>query len=403
MNIGFYGFSSPLAGGVYQYMLSLLEALKDYSAKVTVFTSEAQYKTLSDMYPGFSYNVINMKDCFINDKIKRSFIKMFRWNILSEHLLRVLNPDKKIFNKKKLDVMIYPATSVEVLFHNIPSVMPVHDLAHRLHPEFPEIGAASIISGKKFFYKIAIKYAGLILADSFAGKDDILRFYEINGVNKVKVLPFVPPKYLIDLHPADLSKEYSLNFPFIFYPAQFWMHKNHIRLIEALHMLKIKKGFRIPLVLVGAKKNSYKQVKKRSEELGLVDQIYYLGYVGNEVIASLYKKAVALVFPSCLGPTNIPPIEAFLLGCPVLAADSHPGVREQLGDAAVFVNPYSVESIADGIEQIWTNEELRKDLIIKGRKIISLWGQLQFNERFGEIVSSFYEQRNKMAYVNEKV
>ena len=73
----------------------------------------------------------------------------------------------------------------------------------------------------------------------------------------------------------------------------------------------------------------------------------------------------ALVMPTFFGPTNIPILEAWAFGCPVLTSDIR-GIREQVGDAAVLVNPRSVEAIADGIYRLWTDENLGRMLGERG-------------------------------------
>ena len=87
-----------------------------------------------------------------------------------------------------------------------------------------------------------------------------------------------------------------------------------------------------------------------ASDLGLESQIRYGGYVPDEDMSGLYAGAVALTMPTFFGPTNIPVLEAWAYGCPVLTSDIR-GIREQVGDAGVLVDPRSIESIADGIYQ----------------------------------------------------
>ena len=69
--------------------------------------------------------------------------------------------------------------------------------------------------------------------------------------------------------------------------------------------------------------------------------------------------------PTFFGATNIPPLEAWALGCPVLTSDIR-GIREQAGSAAVLVDPKSVESIAKGIHDLWLDDELCRELVKRG-------------------------------------
>lgn len=386
IKIGFYGSTDPHSGGVYQYTLSLLEALKEYDkGGVTVFTYPGQVTMMKNRYPMFDH--VEFKVGRFQEFIIKLFITGNRLKVVPVWVLRMLFSARNVLKKSKVDIVIYPSTTADVLLHDIPSIVPIHDLGHRLHPEFPEIGSPWVIRGKRHLYNTAVKYSSLMLADSKAGKDDILQIYKVNN-SKVRVLPFVPPTYLLDSSDIDVKEKFGLKGPYIFYPAQFWVHKNHIRLLEAIKMLK-EKGIKVKLLLVGARKNNYDHYKNKVDTLGLKDQVRHLEYVKDEYMASLYKSATCLIFPSLLGPTNIPPLEAFLLGCPVVAAKSHPGMEEQIGDAGLLFDPYSVESIAVAIEKVWCNVDLQRELKQKGFNKTKEWNQEKFNERFKEILCDF--------------
>jgi len=162
----------------------------------------------------------------------------------------------------------------------------------------------------------------------------------------------------------NISQNFSLPDEFIFYPAQFWEHKNHIAIIKALTILK-DKGVLIHCVFVGSKKNSYEFVRSKIDEYELNSQFTFLDYVSNEELVFLYKKAKALVMPTYLGPTNIPQLEAFALGCPVVTSDIY-GIPEQVGKAALLINPNDELSLSNAILTIYENNELRLKLIQDG-------------------------------------
>lgn len=184
--------------------------------------------------------------------------------------------------------------------------------------------------------------------------------------------------------------KYGLPKRYIFYPAQFWAHKNHLRLIEALSLIRQEKGLEIPAVFVGSKKNAYKRTWGKIADLGLSKQIIYLGYVTDEDMVGLYKNAQALVMPTFFGPSNIPPLEAFLLECPVVTSDV-PGIREQVGDAAILVDPASPPSIAEAIVDIWSDEALRQELIRKGRTRLDSWRPEQFSSTFQDMITRLFQ------------
>jgi glycosyltransferase involved in cell wall biosynthesis len=91
------------------------------------------------------------------------------------------------------------------------------------------------------------------------------------------------------------------------------------------------------------------------------------------------------VMPTFFGPTNIPILEAWGLDCPVVTSDLR-GLREQAGDAALLADPRSVEAIADAIQRIWLDGELREELARRGRARLGLYTREDYARRLNEIL-----------------
>ena len=92
-----------------------------------------------------------------------------------------------------------------------------------------------------------------------------------------------------------------------------------------------------------------------------------------------------MVMPSYFGPTNIPPLEAMLLGCPVAVSDKY-AMPEQVGNAGLLFNPDSPEEIASCIEKLWMDENLRERLKKLGYKRVKQWNKEKFNKRLLKVV-----------------
>ena len=173
---------------------------------------------------------------------------------------------------------------------------------------------------------------------------------------------------------------------YIFYPAQFWKHKNHERLITAAKHLS-REAPDIHLVFVGSKKNNYETCVRLVEQLNFGESVTFLGYVPDDHMPELYRRARALVMPTFFGPTNIPPLEAFALGCPVAISDVY-GIRQQVGDAALLFDPTNTAEIEDVLSRLWRDDGLCEKLVEAGFERTQGWGQQNFNARFQEIISS---------------
>ena len=81
----------------------------------------------------------------------------------------------------------------------------------------------------------------------------------------------------------------------------------------------------------------------------------------------MYKNALALSYVSFGGPENLPPLEAFSVGCPVIATKND-GSMEQLGDAAVLIDPNDSEEFLTTVEKIINDKNFRDNLILKGKE-----------------------------------
>ncbi len=164
-----------------------------------------------------------------------------------------------------------------------------------------------------------------------------------------------------------VREKYGIAGDYLFYPAQFWAHKNHVNLLLALKLLQSRFDRPLSVAFVGADHGNLAHVKATVDRLGLTDRVHFLGFVPREDLIDLYKEAFALSYVTFFGPENLPPLEAFALGCPVIASDVS-GAREQLGDAVLFVDPTSPEQMAEAVVRLASEDGLRARLIDAGQK-----------------------------------
>ncbi|MGH3008124.1 MAG: glycosyltransferase family 4 protein [Gaiellaceae bacterium] len=286
-----------------------------------------------------------------------------------------------------VDLVVYPYTTALAFEAGTSYVLAVHDLMHRRHAEFPEFGGSEL-AWREYMFGNGIREASVVLVDSEIGKKDVLELYgEAIEPERVAVLPFLPgtPTTVTDEDRARVRRTHRLPERYLFYPAQFWPHKNHRLIVEAMAELED-----VDLVLVGSargavRERNHSELFARARELGVDRRIHHLGYVPAEDVAALYAEAVALVMPTFFGPTNIPVLEAWALDCPVITSDIR-GVREQAGDAALLIDPDSAESLAAAIRRVWLDEELRADLVQRGRERLGLYSRADYAQRLGLVL-----------------
>lgn len=300
---------------------------------------------------------------------------------------------RSFFASHGIDLLVF-TTDVDLAYRTgVPYVVAVHDIQHRLQPEFPEVSADGEWERREFRIGNCVRFAEAVLVDSEVGREDILEAYS-PCPDAVHVVPFIPASYLKDAVSAEevTGVRSSLQLPprFLFYPAAFWPHKNHQRIVEALALLR-QSGLAVPIVFVGPsggpqlRRDTFAAVMTTARDLGVDDLVHYPGYVDDDTMSGLYAGAAALVMPTFFGPTNIPVLEAFQFGCPVITSDIR-GIREQVGDAAVLVDPRSAAAIAEGIRQVLEDEDLAARLRQAGRAHLASYSESAFTARIATVL-----------------
>jgi glycosyltransferase involved in cell wall biosynthesis len=278
---------------------------------------------------------------------------------------------ERAMRARGVDMVYFTSPSPYALaLRSLPYIFTVWDLCHRDHPEFPEVSANGEFSWRENFYRNAINRSYLTLTDSEDLNHRIVDRYGTDR-NRLVTMPFQPAGFVIDAAGdgvTDVAMRLALPSDYLFYPAQFWPHKNHVRILEALAKLKLA-GRCYPAVFCGGEPRSSNKghIQSMAEKLGVADQVVFLGFVEEQEMRALYFLARALVMPTYFGPTNLPPIEAWALKKPVIY--STPYVA-QTGDAALCVNPDSVSELAEAIEQVYRDECLVQTLIKRGEQRI---------------------------------
>jgi glycosyltransferase involved in cell wall biosynthesis len=262
---------------------------------------------------------------------------------------------------------------------DLPYMAIVWDLQHRLQPWFPEVSSGGTWSRRESFYGEFLRRAAIIIAGTEAGRQEIERFYQVTG-NRIKILPHPTPAFTLRTQQSDVEAvlgKYELKSNYLFYPAQFWSHKNHANLLLAVAALKAEHQIDLPVVFVGSDKGNQDYVRTFAARLEPAIDVALLGFVPLEDLVALYRGAFALAYVTFFGPENLPPLEAFALGCPVVASDVD-GAREQLADAALLVDPRDPAKIAAGIKALYDDKDLRQSLIDNGRARAERWTAKDF-------------------------
>lgn len=292
----------------------------------------------------------------------------------------VLGPPKPSLSKVPESDGFYESLGADVVHFpyqsfvrcSLPMIYNPHDLQH-LH--YPQFFTQQQIAWRETIYPAGCRYAQAIAAESQWVKDDIVRHYGIDP-GKIYVIPRGSPtelyKPITDKLLMDVKQKFRLPQTFALYPAQTWPHKNHIRLLEAIKLLRAQDGLCINLVCTGKKNDFWPTIEKRIRELKLEERVHFLGFVSPTELRALYHWAQFVVFPSLFEGGGFPVLEAFREGTPVTCS-AVTSLPEYGGNAVLLFDPSSVESIAEAVRRMNTEPELRATLRERGSERIRLF------------------------------
>jgi glycosyltransferase involved in cell wall biosynthesis len=242
-----------------------------------------------------------------------------------------------------------------------PTVVSLHDVQHH---DLPGLFSRAERTYRRFAYDRAARSATLVVTQSTHARE---RVAELAGVDleRIVVVPSgIDHERFRPEGDDDQRKLAGLPLPerFVVYPANAWPHKNHERLIAAL---AAQDDAELGLVLTGNPYGRLPQLQALAARLGVGDRVRHLGFVPADTVPALYRRALALVFPSLYEGFGTPPAEAMATGTPV-ASSTRASLAEVCGDAAVTFDPENVESIAAAIARVTGDEALRTELRAKG-------------------------------------
>jgi len=314
-------------------------------------------------------------------------------NVLSKiwQDLRSFSPSKiyrmiKFFNKKNnfekfleklnIDLIYFCTQSLYASYlETINYIFTVFDLAHQDFPEFPEVSNFRIFHEREVVFKKNLQRAVAVLTESELGKKNLISKYNLEK-NRIYVSPLglrenfslIKKNNNLDSKKKfiNIKRKYNLKFDYIFYPAQFWAHKNHIYILKALKILEKKEKINLCAIFSGSDQGNLSYIKYMTKKMNLEHRVRFAGFVADEELPLLYSQSIALVMPTYFGPTNIPPLEAFKLNVPVLYSNL-PGLREQVGKAAMLIDLKKPESLADNLKKLLNSKKLKNYLTAQGR------------------------------------
>jgi glycosyltransferase involved in cell wall biosynthesis len=262
--------------------------------------------------------------------------------------------------RRRADIALFPGSILPWL-NLIPAVMLVYDLCWATYPEcYP----AREIAIFRDIYPRSLRAAKLVIAISEATKKEISRVYGTPEA-KIKVIPSgVDPVFAPVAKAAEaVSRDWQLSPGYILAVGTAHPRKNIAALLRAYAQLPV--SGRPPLALTGPAGPTTDPLAHLAEELGVGQQIRWLGYVKTEDLPALYSAAGVFVMPSLYEGFGMPVLEAMACGAPVICSNTT-AFPEVAGEAGLLIDPTKPEALAGALQKVLNNPELAEEMRQKG-------------------------------------
>lgn len=252
---------------------------------------------------------------------------------------------EKAAERQKIDLLIFASPNhLAPGIHSIPFATTVWDFGHVDLPQARETALGGLWAWRENLYQKTLRRSMTVFCDSDATARRLESEYRVDNrrILKIGLLPTVE-----SVEPLSFDK------PHFIYPAMFWPHKNHAMLLRAFGKFLERSGSSAYLVLTGAGQDEAK-VRDLAGELGLQESIKFEGLISRTKLLELVKGSNGLLMPSMLGPSNLPPLEAALLGVPAILSDSHS--MDDLMSGGAYVDVFDEDAWANAMSALLQGE-----------------------------------------------
>jgi glycosyltransferase involved in cell wall biosynthesis len=338
-------------GGIGRYVRELIAALAlvDGVSEYRLFVAGKDRSPLTSALPDFSDNFL-----WVTTRISPVWLARL-W-----HRLLVPLPVQVFVGL----VDLYHATDFVLppLLGDVKSIVTVHDLS------FVRVPGAASPSLKAYLDRVvpnSVLRASYVLVDSEATLRDVVDVYGIDlarlGVLYCGVSSYFVPSVL----EMTIRSSYQMpERPYIFTVGTIQPRKNYARLVQALAILR-SRNYDLSLVIAGGHGWLEDPIYETIRDAGMSDFVHFIGFARDDDLPALYSGAICVAFPSLYEGFGLPVLEGMACGTPVVTSNVS-SLPEVAGDAALMVDPYDVEAIADAIQRVIDDEALRQTMIERG-------------------------------------
>ena len=287
------------------------------------------------------------------------------------------------------DIYFQTGHTTQPLYYRTRTVVTLFDVAYLL-PEFAQYFDKQGLALLRKNSARAVEHAAHIITISEHSKADIATCYGYSPDKITVVYPGVD-RTVFRPQPADqvwaVRREYGLIEPYVLHVGSLQPRKNLRRLMEAARALKAQGRLGFKLVLVGMRGWLEQPIYEAVSDLGLTNDVIFLGMVPTDKLPKLMHGASALVLPSLYEGFGLTLVEAMACGVPILASNVS-SIPEVVGDAGLLLDPYDVTSWAKGIDMVVQNREFANELVAKGFQQVERYSWIGAAQRTLEVFAA---------------
>jgi len=296
----------------------------------------------------------NVKPVIVNPPARHPFL----WILFFEIGIR------RALKREKIDVFFSPEGWL-CLGTKVKTINVIHDLNFLHYPQFSDFWYRKYYHF--FFFRFARKADFLATVSEFS-KQDIVQQYGICP-DKIRVAYNGVAEDFFEISAGEkkiTQQKLTSGIPYFVFVGTANKRKNVVNILLAFNAFR-KKGHNVKLVFAGSKKYWDKEMKTVLQNMQFADDVIFTGYISTAELNKVISASFSLLYPSLFEGFGVPIVEAFACRTPVITSNTT-SMPEVAGDAALLVNPFSVEEITSAMESLFTNENLRNDLISKGKE-----------------------------------
>lgn len=357
MKIAIYFENQEIQGGAFNYSLNILSKLQKEEFKKYLIVLISDNKESFQFLASKGYKVQLIRKNIVSRVY--DFLVTIKWIKKIFYKFKIFNRLESFLINQNINFIIFPTgSSSPFSLQRTNYVTTLLDICHIEYPIFPEINDNNNFFSKEFFIRKCISKSVFTFTVSQELKEKAERYYPFLK-DKLFVMPLSVDHLVFNKQDFVIN---NFKKKYIFYPANYSAHKNHVSILKSLKYLKDHNNKTINLICCGHNKGNLKYLRLKTKEFDLQEQVTFYGFQTKEQVDNLYNNCDAVIFLSLFGPVNIPPLESWYYKKALVCNREF---KAQVKDAAILVDPLDYKDIAKGINKL-DELGLTQDLINKG-------------------------------------